>query len=184
MTATIPFDRVFSVSAEQLKVSYLVSLRQLLGPPSTLPSAAEIPAAVAAVAEPEAEAEESAAESDHDKMADIDADAENGKSTKPSKKRKAKKRRELEYDLDDPFIDDSAMTEVYRSVFDLMGDAGAMEAAMAAADADEGFGVDAAIGAGDEDGGRTGQALFGHTSKQQPSFFVYRGPLSNEILAK
>ena len=159
MTA-IPFDQVFSFSAEQLKASYLVSLRHLNKSFKKLDEKAP-------ESEAEAEAEESANESDHDKMTDIEpAVTTIDDNTKP-KKKPSKKRREIEYDLDDPFIDDSEMNEVYRSVFDLMGEGGGLseveeETRSGAEEAEE-----AALG-----------------SVKQPSFFVYRGPLSNEILAK
>jgi hypothetical protein len=158
---TIPFDKVFSFSAEQLKASYLVSLRQL----TFSSSAKKEENFLESDFEAEAEVDESEIESDADKMTDI-----LNEPTKKTKKKPSKKRREIEYDLEDPFIDDSEMKAVYRSVFDLMGGEGSAAPAgseEAAEEIAEDVVESAAMGAA-----------------KQPSFFVYRGPLSNEILSK
>ncbi len=163
--AAIPFDLVFSFTAEQLKVSYLVNLRQL----NSLKSNEEEKQPESDFeAEAEAEEESGNEDSDHDKQDKMTHIDNPSTATGKPKRKTIKKRREIEYDLDDPFIDDSEMNEVYRSVFDLMG---------------EGAAVDMSdLSENEEEKGET--AAEAVNPIKQPSFFVYRGPLSNEILAK
>ena len=183
MTA-IPFDTVFSFSAEQLKTSYLVNLRHLLGSAKST----EKPIEPETEAEAETEAEESSNEAetalDHenenDKMSDIDGPKASAKKQRGGKKKV--KRREVEYDLDDPFIDDSEMNGVYRSIFDLMGGEGGDYYD----DEEEDEGIEEQEKDAEE-AGKENTANSTSNSKanvKQPSFFVYRGPLSNEVLAK
>lgn len=168
MTA-IPFDIVFKFDAAQLKSSYLVNLRDFSKPGRGMEEE-ELPAVAVEASESEAEAE-----ADDEKIGNADA-AEDAEAKEPGdegkkkkKKARGRQRKEVEYDLDDPFIDDSDMNEVYRSVFDLMGEAPEF------IESDNGE-----MPANEQENGAAKQSK----SQKTPNFFVYRGPLSNEILAK
>lgn len=167
MTA-IPFDFVFKFDAAQLKSSYLVNLRELSKAERGMKEE-ELPAAVEA-SESEAEAEADDEETGNaDAAEDAEAKDTGDEGKKKKKKGRGRQRKEVEYDLDDPFIDDSDMNEVYRSVFDLMGEA----PEFIESDNEE-------MPENEQENAAPKQSK----SQKTPNFFVYRGPLSNEILAK
>lgn len=180
-TATlIPFDRVFQLSAKELNEDYRVNLFDRInqGNYELLEMFGE--------PEGEAEIEDGGAEGTEGDDEDIekhddeeiekyhDEEKFNGKK----KKRKlSKKTKELEYDLDDPFIDDSEITDVYQSVFELMrsgGGGGQSE------ETDQIEGNPKSNSKTDNDENEKIKNI----NKKSRNFFVYRGTMTTEILSK
>ena len=174
--ALIPFDRLFKFSAEELNAEYRVNLfkkvkeenAELLG---MFGDEIESEKDAEAEAETDGEGDEDE-EEEHDEKDNIEEEfsSKTSKKSKPKKQNKkvSRKMRELEYDYEDPFIDDSEITDVYQSVFELM----------------RGGGIEREEE--EESGNEEGLEPVNKIIKKRPerNFFVYRGTMTPEILAK
>ena len=114
-------------------------------------------------------------EKDEDEETNPEKLIENGKVKPPKKKqaRMSKKIKELEYDLDDPFIDDSEITDIYQSVFELMRNENEKD------DED-----DMENNQEKEDAIQEDHDFKEKKSKKEQNFFVYRGIMTPEIMQK
>lgn len=181
--ALIPFDRLFKFSVSELTENYRVNLfkkvkeenAELLG----MFGGEEQFGVSESEAEAEAEGEGGMEEDSDDNTGDKDSSNEinrNIKSEKTPKKKQStkvsRKMRELEYDYDDPFIDDSEITDVYQSVFELMRGGGG-----------NGAGGEGELGV-DESENDNGRVIVNTAPVRERNFFVYRGTMTPEILSK
>jgi hypothetical protein len=198
--ALIPFDRLFKFSVSELTEEYRVNLfkkfkeenAELLGMFDE-----EGDKLKGCESEAEAEGEDSGRDEKDDVKEDFEDKEEEeneeesgsgedcsskligkscGKSSiaKKSKRNKkvSRKMKELEYDYDDPFIDDSEITDVYQSVFELMRGGGI------GCDGDQ-------EGESEEDFDKERRNCESSKVKtKERNFFVYRGTMTPEILSK
>lgn len=173
-TATlIPFDRIFRLSGHELKEDYRINLfssvkkenLELIGMFGEAEEERE-------VTENETENEnENENEQGEDHPGSEEEEVVEAEMKKMKKKKITKKMKELDYDLDDPFIDDSEITDVYQSVFELMRGNG-------------GGGGGTGDGHDSEDAKNEDSKLKLKSKKREGNFFVYRGTMTPEILAK
>ena len=169
--ALIPFDRVFQLTSTELKEDYRVNLFARIKRENS-----ELIGMFGELENDETEAEAEADEGGNDDENEIEGHSENetnegkGKNGKKKKRKILKKAKELEYDLEDPFIDDSEITDIYQSVFELMR-CGTLEAE----EEDE---------EGKENLKRAKSNVSIGKPKRTRNFFVYRGTMTPEILSK
>lgn len=189
--ALIPFDRLFKFTASALKEDYRVNLfkeikkenAELLG----LDADEEFEGFDGYQRDKrngidsESECGEDNAEGNEDNAEDNIEDNENKISTATNGKKTrklSKKVKELEYDYDDPFIDDSEITDVYQSVFELMRGGGG--------NANEGKESNNEESNEDESDTKDSKATKKNAkpARKNANYFVYRGTMTPEILAK
>lgn len=165
------FSSTFTL--EQLERSFIVSFRQLTGDNNKTETQIHAQGGDEAQVESEdAEAEADAdAEADVDEMVNVPGTGSDKHKHKERKSKKAALAKFEEYDVDDPFIDDSEVTAVYESVFDLM-----LNSATAETDSDTAD--EAALQVREASTQTTKRRL---TTKD---FYVYRGPIKVEVIEK
>ena len=177
----IPFDRIFKLNAESLKENYRVNLFkqvkkenfELLG---GLVGFEELPGLNELKFNDENENMNETDDLNKEPEPETEPENENENIKKNKKKTRnvkiSKKVKELDYDLDDPFIDDSEITDIYQSVFDLMR--GKTDETETENENDT-----------DTDSERKSCNNSNQSSSlREQNFFVYRGIMSSEILAK
>lgn len=177
--ALIPFDRLFKFSASELNGEYRVNLfkkvkeenAELLGMfgEEELEKKGSESEAEAEDNEDEDKDDEKAVDNEEDNEVIQDDEAKKKSKGKKGNKKVSRKMRELEYDYDDPFIDDSEITDVYQSVFELMrgGGSGPRD------------GEDESAEEAEEESNKKEKGPV-----KERNFFVYRGTMTPEILAK
>lgn len=168
--ATTPneLERI-SISLEQLQSNFVVSMKEFLKRPGS-----EKPSHEEEGDDVEEEEEEAEVDDEPDFIEKHHHHHSALNETKRVKKKKeTKKAPKLEdYDINDPFIDDSEMTAVYESVFDLM-----MKAEHhSGEDATDEEGID--VPEREQSTEKSKRAL---TAKD---FYVYRGPIEIELVEK
>lgn len=159
--ALIPFDRFFRLDAAELKADYRINLfncvkkenSELLGMFGAEEQEEEEEGNLSEMSENDSELK------DGEEPEEIPV--KGGKTTKKSRK----KMKEMDYDFDDPFIDDSEITDVYQSVFELMR------------------GGDQKESEKEDDAEGKKPSKLGKVS-QTNNYFVYRGAMTPEIMAK
>lgn len=174
--ALIPFDRLFRLTAADLNADYRVNLFSIVNKENSellgMFGGGNGDNDEGAGMETEAEAEDEDGDNEIE-----DKEREENVSIMPQtakKKRKlSKKAKELEYDLDDPFIDDSEITGVYQSVFELMRSGGKGEEEEEEEDNE-----------GESGSQASSTKARAKAHKTIRNYFVYRGTMTPEILSK
>lgn len=173
-----------TISLERLQSNFIVSMHELLG------NNKEDGTKDADNDDAEAEVEGadmdalSAGEDDNEERVneaagDV-ADGEDGEKSKKKKKKRSAQRKAPkveDYDVDDPFIDDSEVGAVYESVFDLMMRGGGPgEEEEVSGEEDEFI----------EDGLTVRDRSTAHSKRAitMKDFYVYRGPIEVEVVEK
>ncbi len=110
--------------------------------------------------------DDNCSEQDYDEQKSLNSNSKSNSKSKTKSSRKIIK--EMDYDLDDPFIDDSEITDLYQSVFELMRGGHERES-----DDEE------------EEGSQNNGNEKNNLVAAPPSrYFVYRGTMTPEIMAK
>lgn len=176
------FDEPVKISAERLQASYLVCLREILGRQDENTDEANKEAGNLNILATNNDSAEEAEEEQLNAVDEIDTCLveENGEmDKKPAAKRKVRgaKRTDADYDLDDPFIDDSEIQDTYFSVFEMMRNA---------PDSIDESCSDNEIGPEPLEDTEHERGSIKRRFKNMPerNYFVYRGLLTPEVLSR
>jgi len=174
------FDEPIKISAERLQSSYLVSLRELQSHGGNENKSEKTSAGMKSSVVNESEEEEEAEEEqlNSGEVNAIDGNNADKAEDTPAIKRKGrgKRRVEADYDLDDPFIDDSEMRDACFSVFDLMCNASANVGESLSEDEKE---LPVAVAKTEDE---IGVAKMENVPAR--NYFVYRGLLTADVISK